>query len=208
MANPSVTNILKTGAVLWYAPTGENRPDETSVAYGGSWGGNWARVGYTKQQLTLAYESEETDIEVEEVLAPVKRFRISESLTIETVLAELTAAYLQLAASNQDTVTETSQGAEQDAYEETGLGGEVILTEKAWGFEGLYIDADGNEQPVRIFVHKGTARVNGELEFSQKADGYPGIPIQIKALADTTQSTGQELLLWQRVTDEMSGEES
>lgn len=208
MANPSVTNILKTGAVLWYAPTGESKPDESSVAYGGSWGGNWARVGYTKQQLTLAYESEETDIEVEEVLAPVKRFRISESLTVETVLAELTAAYLQLAASNQDTVTETPQGTDQDAYEETGLGGEVILTEKAWGFEGLYIDADGNEQPVRIFVHKGTARVNGELEFSQKADGYPGIPIQIKALADTTQSTGQELLLWQRVTDEMSGEES
>lgn len=207
MANPSVTNVLKTGAALWYAPTGESKPDETSVAYGGSWGGNWARVGYTKEPLTLAYESEEVDVEVEEVLAPIKRFRISESLTVETVLAELTAAYLQLAASNQDTVSETEQGASQDAYEETGLGGEVVLTEKAWGFEGLFIDSDGNEQPVRIFVHKGTAMINGELEFSQKTDDYPGIPIQIKALADTTQSEGQELMLWQRVTDEMSGGE-
>lgn len=207
MANPSVTNVLKTGAALWYAPTGESKPDETSVAYGGSWGGNWARVGYTKEPLTLAYESEEVDVEVEEVLAPIKRFRISESLTVETVLAELTAAYLQLAASNQDTVSETEQGASQDAYEETGLGGEVVLTEKAWGFEGLFIDSDGNEQPVRIFVHKGTAMINGELEFSKKTDDYPGIPIQIKALADTTQSEGQELMLWQRVTDEMSGGE-
>jgi len=202
MGTPSVTNIVHTGAVLWYAPTGESKPDETSVAYGGDWGGNWERVGYTKAPLTVAYESEEADINVEEELPPVKRFRTSENLTVETTLAELTAAYLQLAAANQDTVTETAAGASQDAYEETGLGGDAVMTEKAWGWEWRHIESDGTEQPARMFVHKGTAMINGNLEFSQKSDDYPGIPIQIKGLSDTTQSAGQKLALFQRVTAE------
>jgi hypothetical protein len=184
------------------APSGEAKPDETTVAYGGDWSGNWERVGYTKEPLVMAYESEEFDVEVEEELAPIKRRRVKETMTLETVLAELTAEYLQLAASNQDTVSETAAGGAQKAYEETGLGGEAILTEKAWGFEGLYITSGGNDEPIRVFVHKGTAMVNGELEFSQKSTDYPGIPIQIKALCDTTQAAGQKLALFQRVTSE------
>jgi len=204
MGSPSVTNIDHSGAWLYVAPTGESNPDETSVAYGAAWGGNWARVGYTKAPLTLAYESEEFDVEVEEELAPVKRRRIKENLTVETVLAELTAEYVQLAASNQDTVSETGAGASQDAYEEMGLGGEAILTEKKWGFEWMHIDAAGNEQPGRVFIHKGTGKLNGNLEFSKKASDYPGVPIQVKALTDTTQSEGQKLMLWQKVTAEKS----
>lgn len=200
MSNPNVTNIVHSGASLYVAPTGETRPDETTVAYGAAWGGNWARVGYTKAPLTLAYASEEAEIEVEEELAPVKRRRIKETLTLETVLAELTAGYLQMAASNQDTVTTTAPGASQKGYEETGLGGKSVLTEKAWGFECMHIDASGNEQPIRVFVHIGTATINGNLEFSKKGSDYPGIPIQIKALADTSQSAGQKLCLFQRVT--------
>ena len=204
MATPSITNIVHTGAVLWNAPVAESAPSETTVAYGGSWGGNWVRVGYTKAPLTLAYESEEADITIEEALAPIKRFRTSEGLTLETTLAELTAAYLQLAASNQDTVSETAAAASQDAYEETGLGGDPTLTERKWGFEWRHMESDGTVQPARLFIHKGTAKINGSLEFSQKSDDYPGIPIQVVALADLGQSAGQQLCLFQRVTDEKS----
>jgi len=202
MSNPVVANVIKSGAKLYEAPVGEAIPDETSVVYDAAWGGNWDRVGYTAAPLTMAYESEEADITVEEVLAPIKRRRVGEKLTMETVLAELTATYVQLAASDQDTVTTTAAGASQRGYEETGLGGEAVLTEKQWGFEGLYIDSSGNEFPIRLFVHKGTAKLNGNLEFSQKSTDAVGIPIQIQALADTTQSAGQELCLFQRVTAE------
>jgi hypothetical protein len=202
MSNPVVANVIKSEARLYVAPTGESNPDETSVAYGAAWGGNWVRVGYTKAPLTMAYTSEEYDIEVEEELGPVKRRRVREALVLETTLAELTAAYLQLAASNQDAVSETPAGGAQKAYEETGLGGEAILTEKKWGFEGLYITAGGDEEPIRLFVHIGTAMVNGNLEFSKKTTDYVGIPIQIKALADTSQSEGQKFCLFQRVTSE------
>lgn len=200
MAAPSVTNIVHTGAWLYNAPTGEANPDETTVAYGAAWGGNWVRVGYTKAPLTLAYESEESDVTVEEELPPVKRFRVSENLTLETVLAELTGDYLALAGGNQATVTEVAAAAAQKAYEYTTLGGDPTLTERKWGIEWRHIQTDGTEQPARIFIHKGTAMINGNLEFSQKADDYPGIPIQVKALSDTTQSAGAKLCRFERVT--------
>jgi len=202
MGNPVVANIIKSGAALWVAPVGEANPDVTTVGYGDAWGGNWERVGFTKEPLAMAYESEESDVKVEEELGAVKRFRIDESLALETVLAELTAAYLQLAASEQDDVAETPAGASQKGYEETGLGGEVRLSEKKWGFEGLFVNADDDEEPIRMFVHKGTAVLNGELKFSKKDDDYTGIPIQIKALTDPSQSAGQKLCLFQRVTAE------
>ena len=200
MAVPAVVNIVHTGAWLYNAPLAEANPDETTIAYGAAWGGNWVRVGYTKAPLTLAYESEESDVTVEEELPPVKRFRIAENLTVETVLAELTAAYLQLAAANQTTVTETAAGVGQKAYEYTSLGGDAVMTERKWGFEWRHIPADGTPQPGRAFIHRGTAMINGNLEFSQKADDYPGIPIQIKALSDTTQSAGAKLVRFERVT--------
>jgi hypothetical protein len=202
MSTPVVANVIHTGAVLWVAPVGEAIPDETTVDYGDAWGGNWVRVGYTKAPLAAAYESEEHAITVEEVLAAIARRRIGEGLTLETVLAELAAEYLQLAASNQTAISEVAAGAGQDAYEETGLGGVSILTEKKWGFEGLFYNASSESQPIRLFVHKATAKINGPLEFSKKATDTPGISIQIAALADTTQTAGKELCLYQRVTAE------
>lgn len=204
MGTPVVANIVKSGAWLYNAPIAEANPDETTVDYGADWGGNWVRVGFTKAPLSAAYDSEEFDIEVEEELAAVKRKRVKESGTWETVLAELTAEYLQLAASNQDAVSETAAAAAQKGYEETGLGGEPELTEKKWGIEGLFINASGDLEPIRIFMHKGTARLNGPLEFSQKTTDYVGISIQIKALADTTQSAGRKLWIFQRVVAEAS----
>lgn len=205
MGTPVVTNIIKSGAWLYVAPVAEANPDETTIDYGDAWGGNWERMGYTKAALTMAYDSEEFDVEVEEELAPVKRFRVKENLTLETVLAELTAEYLRMADSEQDTVDETAAGAAQDAYEEVGMGGVFQLAEKKWGFEGLHVDTDGADQPVRIFVHKGTAKVNGALEFSQKSTDYPGIALQVKALTDASQDAGQKLCMFQRVTGEKTG---
>lgn len=198
MATPVVTNLIKSGAVVWYAPTGEAVPDETTVAYGAAWGGNWARVGYTKAPLTFTYEDTRSDIKVEEVLAAVDQRRIEEAVTFETMLAELTGAYLQLAAGGQGTVSSTAAGVGQKAYEEITFGDEPIITKKAWGFEGMYLDSAGTEQPIRVFIYKGAATLNGALEFSKKSDDYTGIPLQVKAFADTDNSN--RLWTFQRVT--------
>jgi len=200
MSNPVVAQVLKSGAILYQAPVGETPPAITTVAYGGAWGGNWTRVGFTKAPLSILYEDEQFDVEVEEHLGPINRWRIKEDATLETVLAELTATYLQLAASEAYGVTTGAAGIGVAGYEQTGLGDTSALAQHAWGFEGLYVDGSGNSLPVRLFVWKGTARFNGALEFSKKSGDYVGIPLQIKALMDTTQTAGERLLRFQRAT--------
>jgi hypothetical protein len=155
-------------------------------------------VGYTKEPLAFTYEDERVDITVEEVLAPVLQRRISEGVAFETVLAELTADYLKLAAGGQGTVSTTAAGAGQKGYEQITFGDEVIIEQKCWGFEGMYVTSAGVEQPIRIFVYKGVAMLNGALEFSKKSDDYIGVPLQVKALADTDNSN--RLWTFQRVT--------
>lgn len=196
MSDPVVANIIKSGAVLWYAATGETEPDETSVAFGAAWGGAWARVGFTKAPLVFAYEDERLEITVEEHLGPLDEWRIAEHARFETVLAELEADYLQLM--TDGTVTNTAAGASQKAFESLPVGGAALITKRAWGIEGLHIDSSGNQHPIRVFIARGTAKLNGTLEFSKKSDDYVGMPIMIQALADNANSG--RMFKFQRVT--------
>ena len=196
MGSPTVTNILHGPVIVYTAPVGESVPAD-SVAAGTAWGGNWARIGLTKAPLTAGYEFEEGEAMVEEALTAVKRWKTKEDLTLETTLAEITAEYLEMAWGGTNTTT--AAGAGQVAKDELDLGGEATLEELAWGFEGIYTDSSGTEFPVRVFVHKATAKANGELEFGRESE-FPGIPIQIKALADLGQSQGERLFKFQRVT--------
>lgn len=205
MGDPVVTNIITGGAVLWNAPVAEPLPDESTVFVGAAWGGNWERVGFTKAPVTMAYELEEMEVEVEEYLAPLKRIKIKEGAMIETVLAELTSEYLALAFSAGQ-VTTVAAGVGQRAYDEIGVGGQVFLDEKVWGIEGTYIDAAGDQFPVRLFLWKATTTMNGSLTFSNRNGEYPGIPFQIKTLADPSQPAGQNLFKFQRVTAKATDE--
>jgi hypothetical protein len=196
MAAPNVFQIVKSNAVLWYAPVGEAVPDETSIDAGDAWGGNWARLGATKEPVTVLYEDEEAEVNVEEYLPPVQRFRISESLTLETVLAELDADYLALM--TEGTVSKTAAAGGQKGFEQLPIGNTAFRTDYAWGIEGVFEDSSGNDHPVRIFLYRGTARLAGELSFSKRDDDYTGVPIEIKALTDS--GTPGQLLIFQRVT--------
>lgn len=200
MGTPVVTNIITGGAWLYYAPVGEAIPDETSIDYGEAWGGNWARVGFTKAPLALSYEVEEMEVEVEEFIGPLKRIKTKEGFMLETTLAELTSAYLAFVFSS--TAATTAAGASQRGFDEVKVGGEVFTDEYAWGFEGAYIDAAGVKFPVRAFFYKATAVMNGSLTFSKRNGEYTGIPIQIKALVDPTQTEGENMFHFQRVTAE------
>lgn len=192
----AVTDILITPAKIWKAPVAEALPDETSVAYGASWGGNWENVGYTLEPLSMSYNRELFELEVEQVTGVVKRRVTKETLMMETTLAEATPDNLQLAIGGA--VTSTSAGASQVAFEDLDAGGDVQLDELAWGFEGFYENASGTQFPVRIFVYKATAILNGQLQFAKAAAA--GVPIQISAEADTSKSVGSQLIKFQRVT--------
>jgi len=197
MADPVVANILYGNAILYKSPVSEAIPADT-IALGTAWGGNWLRVGYTTEGVTATYEDEQVDIGVQEELTPVERFKSAESLNLETMLSELTADYLDFAI-GAGAVTPTAAGAGQPGMEEYDLGGEVQLDKFQWGFEGTYRDASGTGFPVRLFIWKATAKLNGGLEFAKDKEGGTGIPLQINALAMTSKAAGQKLMKFQRM---------
>lgn len=196
-----VSDIIVSPAVVWYAPYGETVPDPDSVGAGVAWGGNWTQLGYTAAPLSMLYEFDEIDVVIEQSLAPVGRKKTSENLMLETTLAELYLDGLALVA--EGTVSDTAAGASQVGMEEWDLGGEATLTERAWGFEGIYIDEDGDEFTVRLFVHKATARLNGALEFGKAVQ--TGVPMQVKALADMSATDGERLFQIQKVLEPATG---
>ena len=192
----AVADIILSPATVWYAPVGETLPDENLIDYGEAWGGNWVSVGYTSIPLSVSLTRETYEVMVEQLTTPVREMIIRENLLFETALAELTGDNLLLALGG--TLTETAAGAAQRAMDELEMGGDPDIAEYAFGFEGFYKDAAGTQFPVRLFVYKGVAIMNGALQFS-KAQAST-IPMQIKAKADTSKVVGKQLVKIQKVT--------
>jgi hypothetical protein len=194
----SVSDIMIAPANIWYSATGVALPDETTVAFGASWGASWTSIGYTLTPLAISLEVETFDLEVQQIPNVVKQVKVKESMMFETSLAELTAVNLKLALGSTSTITTSAAGASQHAFEDLKAGGEVLIPEYQWGFEGYILDSSNHQLPVRMFIYRGTSVLNGALEFSKNAAA--GIPLQITALADTTKTAGQQLVQFQRVT--------
>lgn len=201
MSDPDVFQIMKSNAILYFAPVGEAVPDDSTVAAGTAWGGNWARLGATKEPLTVMYEDERSEVNIEEALSAVHRFRTSEKASFETVLAELSADYLQMMTGG--TVSATAAGAAQVGFDELPIGNEAFLDKYAFGFEGVYVNSVGDEMPLRMFLYRATAKLNGEMTFSKREDDYTGVPILIEALSDT--STLGNLVLFQKMLEAATG---
>jgi hypothetical protein len=189
-----VSDIIVSPASVWQAPVGETPPADSTAA-GADWGGSWEMVGYTNAPLTVAYEFDSLDLEIEQSLAPVGRVKTKEGLRLETVMAELYLDGLQLAWGGE--VTQTAAGAGQVGKEELDLGGETALDERAWGFEGTYVDEDGDTFPVRLFVWRATASAGGELKLGKTE--ATGVPLKVAALADMTKAVGQRLFKVQKI---------
>jgi len=185
MANPNVFQILKSNAVLWVTTNLADaaNPDPDAVLAGVAWGGTWVKMGATQAPLTMLYEDERTDINIEESLAPVFRYKTAESLTIETVLAELDVDYLALA--TEGTVVPDVGGVGDVAYDELPIGNRTALTMYQFGFEGISVQSDGALWPVRVIIPRANIKIGGELTFSKKEDDYTGVPITIEALSST-----------------------
>jgi hypothetical protein len=192
----AVADILLSPAKIYYAPVATALPNATSVAYGTAWGGAWADLGYTLTPITVGYTQDVFKLEVEQVTLPVKGLITMEEVTIETTLAEITAANMALAFGGS--VGTTAAGTAQVALEELKSGGSSGISYYAWGLEGLYVTATNVQLPVRMLIYRGSAVLNGSLNFSKRA--AVGIPISITAWADTTKTAGQQLWTFQKVT--------
>ena len=191
-----ISDIIVAPATVYYAPLASSLPADT-VAAGTAWGGAWVKVGYTSEPLSVQYEADEVDIEIEQSLTAIRRVKTKENLTLETVLAEFYLDALQLGMGG--VVSDTPAGASQPGMEELALGGLATITARMWGFEGAYIDEDAATFPIRFFIYSGTAKINGKLSFAKGE--MTGTPLQIMALADMTKSVGSRLVLIQKMLE-------
>jgi hypothetical protein len=193
----AVTDIIVSPAALWYSPLSTALPDETTVAAGAAWA-SWTSLGYTLAPVELGFDVETFELEVEQLANPIRRVRTKEVATIETMLAENSAANLKLALASSQSVTTVAAGASQHGFDTLKVGGEVLMPEYQFGFEAVVYDSSNRALIKRVFVYRGTAVMGGKLSYSKKAAA--GIPLKIIALADTAKAAGQQLIEVQYVT--------
>jgi hypothetical protein len=194
----AASDILVSGAWLWYAPEGEPFPDETTIEVGDDFGGNWEWVGLTLEPLSFATDTETFEVDVQQLTTPVLQSIISEDITLTTTLAEQTAVLLQLL--DGGNITTTAAGASQRGYTELRSGGRTQRTVYTVAFEVKHSLPDGTLLPLRLFFHRATFARAGDSSYDKGAAA--GIPIQITVLADDTQPAGENLYVWQKVTAE------
>lgn len=199
MPTPSSSNIIKSGATIWYAAfddtSVEALPDETSVEYNGAWGGNWAKIAYTAEPVKLLKTDERMQITTEEFLTELDEFRIAFMGEFTTILSEVTADIYAILFGG--TVSTTAAGAGQKGYEEINIDPTALVAKYTFGLEGFRSVA-GVQQPVRWWLPKATIVINGESEYSQKTDSYWQLPVKIKVLKDDVNDSPP--FMWQRVT--------
>ena len=186
-----VTRITLSTAQVWYASAGSTFP-ANSTAVGASWGAEWTKLGYTESPVTFEYSFDIVEADIQESLAVVKRAKSKEAAMLETVIAELDLNQFKLAM--EGTVSATGS----PANDTMDMGGYNTLTERAWGFEGTWVNSSGTGYPVRLFIYKGSSQAGGQLAWDKAK--YLGLPLKIKALADMTKTQGSRLFKLVQVT--------
>ena len=197
MPNFSADDVIVGEGNLLYAPLATALPDETSVGYGDydSWTG-WTHFGYTTEPITFNYAYDEFSVEVQQSLAPLKRRKTNESMTIATTLAQFSGDVLALVTGG--TNTDTASGSGQKGFSRVVGGGTTNISEYMVAVEGYRVDSTGVQQPVRVFLYKATITASGDIPFDRA--GVTGLPITITGLTDPDRAVGENLFEAQIVT--------
>jgi hypothetical protein len=193
----NTTNYILSPGRIWISPVGEALPADT-VAFGTALGGNWTLLGNTKEAVVLTYGFDTFDIMTQQMLSPVGRKKVKETLEVKTSLAEYTGANLAIATDGTFTQVTAATGV-ANGVETVDLGGKVCLTNRQICVEALVTDDECQVSlPLRWFVWNATVTVGGDQSFSR--DDYAGIPLTIAALALPSKAVGQQLCQVRRVT--------
>lgn len=183
----AITDLLKSGATLWFGETSATTPTENTAMASAS---GFTSLGWTQEGVVAKFEQERMKIYVDELLSPVEERIIGNECMFETTLAEVNADMLALALGADDSdVTDTAAGASQVAVSSHYLNAANSLVKK-WKIvlEGTRYGATDVAHPVRILCTRATIKINGDLNFQKRGDNYLGVPIVVTALVDTANS--------------------
>lgn len=197
------SDIIVTGARIFLAPIQAPAVElpAPELPVDGAWPAGWVAVGFTLEPTKLTYTFDVLEIFVEQSYSPVRRRRTKEEGSVETVLAEHTTGNLATAMAGISTTTAAT--ASVPGYEEFDVGGDPNLPIYMVGIEGAYNDEDEDFFPIRAFFWLCTVDAGGTLEYGK--DKPAGIPLKLKAMADTSRPRKQQLFRIQRVVEPATG---
>lgn len=196
----AVTNYKLLGpGKLYRAPVAEANPDESTVAYGSAWGGNWTDMGdfpegspvtvTIMEEIYKAYSERSSSVQM------VARTR--KEAAIKGALFDHSPANMAIVLDGTAETTAAAGGG-QKGYTEIPFGSSPDVTFYKWGIEARLIDDDNTEHPLRWFFHKGFFRTTGELAYAKTKE--TGIGFEITVISDTTQAANEDLGILQMVT--------
>jgi len=178
----AASDVLVSPATVWYAPVGTALPNPSTLLAGQTWTAPWANLGYTLEPTTLNMNVTPFDLYVQQLTVPLRTIRTQVDVMLETVMGEFTANTLKLA--TDGTVVTTAAAAGVSGRDEiTVLASKVDVSLFAFGIEGVRVTDANARLPVRIFIPRGSAVMNGPVTFAK--DAGIGIPLQFKAFADS-----------------------
>lgn len=92
MGSPDTANISTGPGLLYYAPLGTTEPTDRTT----DWPSGWVPLGYTAEGHSFSANPTIADVEVAELLQPVRRITTRVDNRIQFALAEMTAAHYKL----------------------------------------------------------------------------------------------------------------
>ena len=191
-------DILIGPGRLYVAPIGESNPDETTVAFGAAWGGNWVDLGdfVEGSGITLSIGEDVFKAYTELSTALKNAVRTRREVMVKATLAEHSVT--NMAYVLDGTAATTAAGGSQKGYSDIPFGSNADIDFYKFGIEATRKDASDNNQPVRWFLHKGFFQLAGDIPYTK--GGISGVPVEINIMSDGTQSTNEELGTLQIVT--------
>ena len=184
---------LMSGARVLYAPVTAAKPSDHDVDYGAaltSWPTGWKDVGYTNKATSLGFSQEKYDIDVQQSTIPLGSSVTSESAPLALGIVSFNSDNLLLAFPGSSAAT-TAASPTAKAVTVIGFGGAAIRDVWQWCIEAGKKDDNNVTQPVRVYIHRGEAALDGEMALDKAKE--TAINLTVTPTVDTTKAPGYQM---------------
>jgi hypothetical protein len=186
--------FVRGAARLMIAPEDDVFPTEISdivdLASGASQydaAGNWTDLGATKTGIQVSINHAEETFDVDQILADIESVPVNWECSVQTALAEMTLEHLQVAWEGGEITTNaaTTSGVDERAM---GYGQPTKYTRRV-----LAVLYKSDVDLIRAFVFRRVQLmpIESQVTFNKTGEQI-SIPVQFKALADTSIDTLNE----------------
>jgi hypothetical protein len=165
MPSPNSANITTGPGLIYFAPIGTTEPTTRT----GTWDAGWLPVGYTSEGHSFNHGLTIENIEVAELLEPVRRVTTARDDRFVFSMSEITLAHYKLALNGGTTTVDGTLG----SIYEPPVAGQEIRHMLGWdsedGLERLIIRRAISSGNVETARRKGTDYAKLPVEFALEA---------------------------------------